>query len=52
MLYGGSANTDNASMYLKLDGIDGLLVGGESLIADDFASIVLAAEKLEEKTKK
>ena len=52
VLYGGSANADNASTYLKLDGIDGLLVGGSSLIADDFAKIVLAAEKLEERSKK
>jgi triosephosphate isomerase len=48
VLYGGSVNPDNAMAYLKIDGMDGLLVGGASLIADEFAKIVLDAEKLEE----
>ncbi|HET8690425.1 MAG TPA: triose-phosphate isomerase, partial [Candidatus Saccharimonadales bacterium] len=40
VLYGGSSNAHNANDYLKLDGVDGLLVGGASLKADEFASIV------------
>lgn len=47
VLYGGSVNTDNVAMYLKLDGIDGLLVGGSSLIAEEFTKIVETAEKLD-----
>ena len=31
VLYGGSANPDNAAAFLKCDGIDGLLPGGASL---------------------
>ncbi|HET6622870.1 MAG TPA: triose-phosphate isomerase [Candidatus Saccharimonadales bacterium] len=40
VLYGGSSNAHNAADYLKLDGVDGLLVGGASLKADEFATIV------------
>ncbi len=45
VLYGGSANSSNSSMYLGIDGIDGLLVGGASLRADEFEAIVEAAFK-------
>lgn len=44
VLYGGSVDPDNAAAYLKLDGIDGLLVGGASIIAEQFAHITSAAE--------
>lgn len=43
ILYGGSANADNVSSFLEVDGVDGFLVGGASLKADEFASIVLKA---------
>lgn len=43
VLYGGSVKSDTAATYLKTDGIDGLLVGGASLSAHEFATIVAAA---------
>ena len=39
ILYGGSVNEKNAASF-NLSGIDGVLVGGASLKADTFASIV------------
>lgn len=47
VLYGGSVDKDNASSYLSVDGIDGLLVGGASLSTAKFWPIVEIAEKLE-----
>jgi triosephosphate isomerase len=41
--YGGSAKPDNAAELLRLPEIDGALVGGASLKAEDFAAIVAAA---------
>jgi triosephosphate isomerase (TIM) len=43
ILYGGSVSADNASAYLGVDGIDGLLVGGASLNEQMFAAIVASA---------
>lgn len=40
VLYGGSVSKDSAADYLAIKGIDGLLIGGASLRADDFAAIV------------
>ncbi len=40
--YGGSVKPDNAKELLSMPHIDGALVGGASLKADDFAGIVLA----------
>lgn len=42
--YGGSVKPDNASELLSQPNIDGALVGGASLKADDFAAIVAAAK--------
>jgi triosephosphate isomerase len=42
ILYGGSVNRGNASQLLAAPDIDGLLVGGASLDADSWASIVRA----------
>ena len=39
ILYGGSVNEKNAASF-NLSGIDGVLVGGASLMADTFAAIV------------
>lgn len=39
VLYGGSVNDENAEAYLKTHGVDGLLVGGASLKAEQFAAI-------------
>jgi len=40
ILYGGSVKPDNAATLLALDDIDGALVGGASLKAEDFIAIV------------
>lgn len=40
IIYGGSVNDSNAKELLLLDGVDGALVGGASLKAESFASIV------------
>ncbi|MCA0376234.1 MAG: triose-phosphate isomerase [Gemmatimonadetes bacterium] len=42
ILYGGSVNRGNASQLLAAADVDGLLVGGASLDADSWASIVRA----------
>jgi triosephosphate isomerase len=42
ILYGGSVKPDNAETILALDGVDGALVGGASLKALDFLTIVAA----------
>lgn len=40
VLYGGSVKPDNIYSYMKQDGIDGGLVGGASLKASDFFTLV------------
>lgn len=45
LLYGGSVNSQNASDYLASETIDGALVGGASLKAEQFISIVKQAER-------
>jgi triosephosphate isomerase (TIM) len=40
VLYGGSVKPDNAADILKIAGVDGALVGGASLKAHDFYSII------------
>lgn len=42
VLYGGSVKPSNAAEILALDGVDGVLVGGASLKADDFFAIYAA----------
>jgi triosephosphate isomerase len=42
ILYGGSVKPGNAGTIIGLDNVDGVLVGGASLQAESFASIVLA----------
>ncbi len=44
ILYGGSVKPDNARQLLEQPDIDGALVGGASLKADEFSAIVLAGE--------
>lgn len=46
LLYGGSVNPFNAGGYLTIPGVDGLLVGGASLIADQFIDIIETAKKV------
>ena len=43
ILYGGSVTADNARSFFSLPDVDGGLVGGASLKAAEFASIVAAA---------
>jgi len=43
ILYGGSVNADNAASLFAMEDIDGGLIGGASLKADSFLSIVTAA---------
>jgi len=40
ILYGGSVKPDNVDELMSMDDVDGALVGGASLKADDFARIV------------
>lgn len=47
VLYGGSVNPSNAGAYLTIPGINGLLIGGASLIADQFIDIVNTARKVQ-----
>ena len=42
ILYGGSVKPDNARALLAIDNVDGALVGGASLKADDFLAIIAA----------
>jgi triosephosphate isomerase len=46
ILYGGSVVEDVSRAYLKIDGIDGLLVGGASINYHQFAGIVDVAYRL------
>lgn len=43
VLYGGSVKPDNAAQILALPGVDGALVGGASLKARDFLTIIRAS---------
>ncbi len=45
VLYGGSVNGANAGSYLAAHGVDGLLVGGASLKAAEFATMIELAHK-------
>jgi triosephosphate isomerase len=42
LLYGGSVKPSNAKELLTIDHVDGALVGGASLKADDFLGIARA----------
>lgn len=46
VLYGGSVNLTNAKIILSIKGVDGLLIGGASLIAPEFSGIVDIAGEL------
>lgn len=43
ILYGGSVKADNAQEILRIANVDGVLVGGASLKAEDFIAIAKAA---------
>jgi triosephosphate isomerase len=44
ILYGGSVKPDNAAELFACPDVDGGLVGGACLVADDFAAIIRAAQ--------
>jgi triosephosphate isomerase len=44
VLYGGSVSSANAGALIAAGDIDGFLVGGASLKADDFLNIIAAAD--------
>lgn len=46
LLYGGSVKSDNAANLFAMPDVDGGLIGGASLIADDFLAICRAAAAL------
>lgn len=48
ILYGGSVKPENAESLLSQDNIDGALIGGASLVADKFYSIIETAHSLYE----
>ena len=46
VLFGGSVNPSNAGAYLTIPGINGLLVGGASLILGEFTDIIDIAKRV------
>ena len=44
ILYGGSVKPDNARALLGIANVNGALVGGASLKADDFIGIIAACD--------
>jgi triosephosphate isomerase (TIM) len=46
LVYGGSVNATNAQSIFALDGVDGALIGGASLDATQFASILQSASEI------
>ncbi len=52
VLYGGSVDASNASGFLALDGVDGLLIGGASLKPEVFADICEQAFAVTQQEKK
>ena len=46
VLFGGSVNPSNAGAYLTVPGINGLLIGGASLILDQFIDILEVAKRV------
>lgn len=46
VLFGGSVNPSNAGGYLTVPGINGLLIGGASLILSEFADILETAKRV------
>ena len=46
ILFGGSVNPSNAGAYLTVPGINGLLIGGASLILNEFTDIIETAKRV------
>jgi len=51
ILYGGSVNSGNAKDLIQVEGVDGFLIGGASLDASSFASIIRTVEEVQENIK-
>ncbi len=51
ILYGGSVNSGNAKSLIQTEGVDGFLIGGASLSAESFASIINIVEEVQENLK-
>jgi triosephosphate isomerase len=49
IIYGGSVKGSNASELFNMPDIDGALVGGASLVAEDFLQIIAAAQPISER---
>ena len=48
ILYGGSVNSGNAKSLIQIKGVDGFLIGGASLDAESFASIINIVDQFQE----
>ena len=46
VLFGGSVNPSNAGAYLTVPGVNGLLIGGASLILSEFLDIIETAKRV------
>lgn len=46
VLFGGSVNPSNAGGYLTVPGVNGLLIGGSSLILSEFIDIIEVAKRV------
>ena len=46
VLFGGSVNPSNAGAYLTVPGVNGLLIGGSSLILSEFTDIIDIAKRV------
>ena len=46
VLFGGSVNPSNAGAYLMVPGVNGLLMGGSSLILSEFTDIIEIAKRV------
>ena len=46
VLFGGSVSASNAGAYLTVPHVDGLLIGGASLILNEFTDIIETAKRV------
>ncbi len=46
ILFGGSVSSSNAGAYLTVPGVNGLLIGGASLILNEFTDIIETAKRV------
>jgi len=51
LLYGGSVKASNAAQLFAMPDVDGGLIGGAALVADEFVAICRAAQGAEEKAR-